>query len=169
VNSKRCLNSHHFKKGPKIRDGVLLVAHALSAFAVLLNSGCSGDNGPVRMAVTGRVILDTEPLNSGVIRFIPAGESAGPGAMAKIVDGEFQFTAQNGPVCGNHRVEVEAGDYLNFEIDDEQAFAEAVRKSGKSPMAKNPVPAAYNSASTLTATVTASNQQPMLFQLRSGR
>lgn len=168
MNSNRSPDSHQFKKGRKIEDRVSLAASALSVLAVLLNSGCS-DDGPRRMPVSGSVTVDSQPLNSGVIRFIPAGESAGPGAMAKIVDGDFRFTTQNGPVCGSHRVEVEVVDHLNFEIDDERAFAESVRKSGKSPMAKNPIPAAYNSASTLTATVTESEEQPLLFELRSGR
>jgi len=169
VNSNRSPDSHPPGKGRHFGNRVSLAAPALSVLAVLLNSGCSDDDGPRRMPVSGSVTVDSQPLNSGVIRFIPAGESAGPGAMAKIVDGDFRFTTQNGPVCGSHRVEVEVVDHLNFEIDDERAFAESVRKSGKSPMAKNPIPAAYNSASTLTATVTESEQQPLLFELRSGR
>ena len=55
----------------------------------------------------------------------------------------------DGPVVGQNRVEVEGDLNLGFAIDDEAAFA----KRGGRPLPPNPIPAAFNSQSTLTADV----------------
>jgi hypothetical protein len=73
----------------------------------------------------------------------------------------------DGPVVASHRVEIEATDFQNFDIDNEAAFAEQAQKTGKSPLASNPVPFTYNHASTLTARVTDANDQSFRFDLKS--
>jgi hypothetical protein len=127
--------------------------------------------------VSGFVTLDNKPLKNGVIRLIPqvtikpsngsTQAPVGPGAMAEIVNGEFRFTKENGPVAGNHRVEIDSMPHLEFEIDDERSFATEMKRTGRSPLAKNDVPAMYNSASTLTVLVTEESIQPLKFELRS--
>lgn len=87
--------------------------------------------------------------------------------MAEIVNGEFRFAKENGPVAGNHRVEIDSRPHLEFEIDDERSFAAEMKKTGRSPLAKNDVPAMYNTASTLTVLVTEESIQPLKFELRS--
>lgn len=143
------------------------VTMLVGASLLLFNAGCGGSDGPERIAVVGTVTLDGSPMSFGSIRFIPKKEEAGPGAMARIIGGEFAFTADDGPVVANHRVEIEATDHQNFAIDDEAAFAAQTQKTGKSPLAINPVPANYNRQSTLTATVTNSNSQSFTFDLKS--
>lgn len=139
----------------------------LTFLTLVSQAGCSKADGPVRFAVAGKVTSDGTPLPSGLIRFVPKSENAGPGAMTNITDGTFQFTADTGPVEGDHRVEIESTNHQGFEIDDESAFAAAVQKTGKSPLARNPIPASYNTASTLTATVTDSEAQEFSFELKS--
>ena len=119
------------------------------------------------MAVTGTVTLDDLPLIAGQIRLIPKEPSAGPGAMAEIAGGIFVFTEQTGPVVGEHRVEIEESGFQGFAIDDEAAFAATMTKSGKSPIAKNPIPPVYNSDSKLTATIGDLEQQELKFDLKS--
>ncbi len=172
-------SSFHFPIGrsPSVRDhrrsGFLLLELAL----VLSVCGCSGSDGPTRYPVSGFVTLDDKPLKNGVIRLIPqvtimpsSGSNqapVGPGAMAEILNGEFRFTKENGPVAGNHRVEIDSRPHLEFDIDDERSFATEMKKTGRSPLAKNDVPAMYNSASTLTVSVTEQPSQPFKFELRS--
>lgn len=142
----------------------LLIGASLLLF---LNAGCGGSEGPQRIAVAGTVTLDGTPMSFGLIRFNPKDDISGPGAMAQIVGGEFMFNTENGPVVGNHRIEIEATDFQSFEIDDETAFALQMQTTGMSPLANNPVPAIYNTASTLTATVTESDDQKFPFDLKS--
>jgi len=134
---------------------------------LLLTVGCSGLEGPVRIKVAGHVTLDGVPLAFGVIRFIPQDDKAGPAASTQIIGGEFQFSREDGPVVASHRVEIEATDFQNFDIDDEAAFADQVQKTGMTPLGRNPVPASYNHASTLTAIVTDANDQSFQFDLTS--
>ena len=119
------------------------------------------------MSVSGTVILDESPLAFGVIRFVPNDEKAGPGAATQILEGEFQFSADDGPVIASHRVEIEATDFQSFEIDDEAAFATEVERTGESPLANNPVPAIYNTKSILTASVSEKDDQSFTFTLKT--
>ncbi len=144
----------------------------LSAFAratgfVILFTGCGGSGGQIRVPVAGYVSLDDTPLLTGVIRFVPNGENAGPAASTRIVGGEFRFFADDGPVVASHRVEIEATEFQGFAIDDEATFAAKYAETGISPLANNPIPAIYNSRSTLTATVSESHDQPFTFNLTS--
>ena len=130
-------------------------------------AGCGSAEGPVRIPVTGKVTLDETPLLTGVIRFVPADNDGGPAASTRIVGGEFEFSSDNGPVIANHRVEIEATEFQDFAIDDEAAFAVAAEATGESPIAVNPVPAIYNSRSTLTASVTDADGQSFAFDLKT--
>ena len=130
-------------------------------------TGCETADGPVRISVSGKVTLDQAPLRTGVIRFIPVDEIGGPAASTKVVDGEFEFSSQNGPLIANHRVEIEATDFHGFAIDDEAAFAAAAERSRKSPVAVNPVPIIYIYRSTLTASVTDADGQTFAFDLKT--
>lgn len=66
--------------------------------------GCS--NGPRRAAVSGSVHVDGKPLERGVINFLPAQGSQGPGAGVAITDGQYELSAASGPIVGPCRVEI---------------------------------------------------------------
>ena len=139
-----------------------LMTVLLAAFA----AGCgSGADGPPRVSIAGKVTLDGQPLESGVIRFIPSADSLGPAAAAVIAGGEYELTDEDGPVLGHHRVEIEATNFAEFPIDDEQAYAAAVT-AGQQPLAANPIPPAYNRQSTLTADVTGGAGQTFDYNLQ---
>lgn len=160
-----------------VRSGQRTCLWSLALVKLLFLCGCFNSDGPTRYPVSGFVTLDNKPLKNGVIRLIPQvaikpsnGSTQAPvgsGAMAEIVNGEFRFTKENGPVAGNHRVEIDSRPHLEFEIDDERSFATEMKRTGRSPLAKNDVPAMYNSASTLTVLVTEESIQPLKFELRS--
>ena len=129
--------------------------------------GCGSGDPLNRQAVSGRVNVDGVPLPHGLIRFLPQGTTSGPGAMTEINDGQFCFSKDSGPIPGTHRVEVEATQFQGFAIDNEAAYTAAVMQTGQSPLGSNPIPAAYNINSTLTAFVQDSNDQTIPFDLRS--
>ncbi len=133
----------------------------------LLSAGCGRDDGPRRVAVHGNVRLANVPLKSGQIRFNPTDGTQGPSAAAAIIDEQYEFTTDDGPLVGTHRVEIEATDYLGFEIDDERAFAEFARSGGTHDRqkTKNPVLERYNIRSTLTRTVDSESEPKLDFDL----
>jgi hypothetical protein len=132
---------------------------------VMLALGCGGQTGPTRVAVQGEVLLDGIPLSQGMIRFIPEVGVEGPATAAKIENGQFSLRRSEGPVVGLHRVEIEATGYHDFAIDDEQAFAEAFQRQPRSPLGQNPVPAAYNERSELTAEIVEPGPRELRFEL----
>jgi hypothetical protein len=148
---------------PRILDSLYLCG-----LVVLVSSGCSGSEGPLRVPVSGSVMLDGQPLSSGVIRFVPAEGTEGPGAATQVTNGEFRFSDDDGPIAASHRVEIEATEFQGFAIDDEAAFAAHAQKTGRSPLARNPIPTTYNRDSTLTALVTDADDQKFEFVLSSG-
>lgn len=131
---------------------------------VVVAPGC-GAKGPPRVPALGEVAVDGTPLKAGTIRFVPTGETKGPLAVATIRDGHYEFPAAEGPVVGTHRVEIEAIDYYQFALDDEQAFAQHVEKKRR-PMPPNPIHQNYNRRSVLTASVTPEGNRQLDFALR---
>jgi hypothetical protein len=139
---------------------------ALASLLTVLAAGCgSGEEPPPRVPVTGDVTLNGEPLKSGVIRFIPDAATTGPAAMATINDGQYVLTDEDGPIFGHHRVEIEATNYLGFELDDEQAYA-AYATAGGAPIGNNPIPANYNRQTTLAAEVTSEDGHEFDYDLQ---
>lgn len=129
---------------------VWLVAFCLIS---LVAHGCSSDSS--KGTVTGTVTLDGQPLQSGLIRFVPA-DGQTPTAEATITDGEF--TAQV-PV-GEKRISISApkvvGKRKAYETPD-------------SPMVdivEELLPARYNVTSELTLKVSGGRQDAP-FDLKS--
>ncbi len=94
--------------------------------------GC-GQSGPERIAVSGTVLVDGQPLRAGSVQFIPAGETRGPAASAAVKDGKFELPANDGPLKGTQRIEVIVQKELPFAIDDDAAFAQA-SQNGRVPI-----------------------------------
>ena len=133
-------------------------------------ASCSSDVGPARIAIQGTVRVGDVPLANGLIRFIPTGDTTGPAAVANIVDGAYTFSAEDGPIVGSHRVEIESSDKFEFEVDDEQSFAKFA-EAGKTRDRKRPanaVPDIYNVRSKLSATVEPNGDPIFDFDLKPG-
>lgn len=140
----------------------------LPSLLILLSlPGCGGsEEGPARVPVSGVVNFDGQPLEEGVIRFIPDGETTGPQATVSIQDGRFEVDAKFGPIVGQHRIEIESTDDGGYAMDDEQAIQE-LRKAGIKKIEVVKVPAIYNRRSTLQETVTDSGPNEFQFDLSS--
>lgn len=76
-------------------------------------AGCS-DGRPVRVPVSGKVLIDGKPLATGSVRFIPASGRPATGALA--ADGSFKlgtFDPGDGAIPGEHTITVHASEELS--------------------------------------------------------
>lgn len=88
-----------------------LVSTLIVAGFVLLAAsatGCGGGDGLERVAVSGSVTINGEPVPNGVVRFKPAQGTEGPMASTMITDGQYEIPSDQGPVPGNYEVQVHA-------------------------------------------------------------
>lgn len=53
---------------------------SIACVTLLFLTGCSGDSGPVRVAVRGNVTVDGRAVKKGTITFVPARDTSGPSA-----------------------------------------------------------------------------------------
>jgi hypothetical protein len=120
---RACSNSYASVRTRLVFLGILAM--------VLPLAGC-GDSGPKRVAIEGMVLVDGKPLPQGSIQFLPVGQQ-GPMAAATVNNGKFVLPRSEGPVAGEHAIEVIAIRDLGFSLDDDAAYAEAVRK-GRKPL-----------------------------------
>ena len=81
--------------------------------AVLLMSiGC--DDRPTRVAISGTVKIDGEPLDRGSVKFVP--QDARPSSGKIDENGHFTLTCydgQDGAVLGTHRVQIRALEFIS--------------------------------------------------------
>lgn len=127
----------------------------LTALVIIACSvvGCGGPtNG--RVAVTGVVSLDGQPLESGHVTFQPMGKgntTAGP-----VKEGRYKIPADKGPMPGKYRVIIES-------------FVEEQTSSPEfdGPSSKQILPARYNLDSELEAQVAESGKNEFAFELKS--
>ncbi|WP_010583053.1 hypothetical protein [Schlesneria paludicola] len=143
-----------------------LLVLAAAGLAVCAVGGCGRSNQPARIAVTGEVVLDQKPLDSGRIMFIPIDGTKGPTATAFVKDGFYSFDRKNGPVVGKNKVHIESVPKLEFELDDEAAYANAHRANhGKPVLPPEKIPPQYNRDSTLVAELSLAGNAEVNFAL----
>lgn len=93
------------KMSQRFRFSQTLTLSAVIA-CILGIQGCAGSDSVEKVSVNGRVTLNGEPVQSGVITFLPSENVKGPSSGAEIVAGEFLIPKEKGPGKGLHRVEV---------------------------------------------------------------
>ncbi len=91
----------------------------LGGICVLLATcfGC-GNKGLRRAAVAGHVTLDGQPIEEGVIQFLPVNGTVGPETGGIIAKGQYDIPQQRGPVVGKSRVELRASKKTGRKIQD---------------------------------------------------
>ena len=82
-----------------------IARHLHFAVLTLLLAGCGGAASG-RVAFSGRVSKDGEPVPRGFVSFRPSEGHSGPAANTDIVDGEYRFSDLDGPMAGPHQVVV---------------------------------------------------------------
>ena len=136
---------------------VLRVLAVATSFAVLLTVGCGRASGrPQLVDVTGHVTLDGEPLTGALVLF---GPEEGRSSFAYTdEDGHFELMYlpdTRGAVTGLHTVSITAAPEEEEEPDP------------SSEPVVEPVPAKYNTATTLTRMVEAGKDNDFTFELTS--
>jgi hypothetical protein len=71
--------------------------------SVVFLPACARDD---RVAVSGKVTLDGQPVETGSISFVPIEGTQSPTAGAEIIDGEYEIPQAGGPKLGVFRVEI---------------------------------------------------------------
>ena len=147
------------------REAKAMLVTVAASVSVLIG-GC-GDSGDAleHARVSGTVTFDGKPIPEGDIIFLPMGQTKGPSAAGKIVQGRYQIH-EKGPVVGTHRVVIHAYRKTGRKIPNSTPPAPgAVREemiNEKIPY----IPAQYNAKSTLSAEIrTGDNQRD--FELTS--
>ncbi len=130
-------------------------------------SGCSRAGGLVTYPVTGRVLVNGKPATAALVTFHPVGGSVDtPRPVARVgANGEFALTTRetgDGAPAGEYRVTVvwttvSAGKKQVSDGDDVQV--------------RNLLPANYGrpDATPLKATVKAGDNEPLTFEIKTGR
>lgn len=120
--------------------------------AVIL--GCGG-SGLERVAVSGKVSFNGQPVRAGQIRFVPQSGTEAPVTIEPIAAGEYNTNTSGGVPVGSHRVEITAYN------PDEPA------PSGPgSPPRRQLLPLKFNQQSTLELTVEAGGPITKNFELQ---
>ncbi|MEM7452996.1 MAG: hypothetical protein AAF456_01450 [Planctomycetota bacterium] len=113
---------------------VLFVATLVFPLGVL--SGCSGNEDPRTIQISGTVTLNGEPIRNGKISFSPDTQqgNSGPMGVARIKDGKFDTTdiGGRGVVGGPHRVEIE--NLLPSPGDGEEEIIEGAPAPSQNPI-----------------------------------
>lgn len=129
--------------------------------------GCGRSPGPQRVAISGEVLFGHEPLESGRIRFTPIEDTKGPAAVAIVTDGIYVFDRENGPVVGKNKIQIESLPDPGFDLDDEEAYAEAIRaRKGRPVLPPETIPPEYNERSNLVATISMDGETELDFELK---
>ncbi len=140
-------------------------------FTASLTCGCGKVDGPQRAAVQGSVLLNGLPMPAGVIRFIPQGTTAGPKVTATIEVGHFELPAWNGPLVGEHRVEIELRNDGGIAPDDEQAMQrlQSLPRNQRPKIKLERIPERYNRRSELVAQISPTATNELNYELVSKR
>jgi len=120
------------------------------ATALLMFTGCGPKTD--RLPIDGKVVLNSQPLESGSIRFSTAGGEKIFSSGAMIENGEYHIPRDKGVPPGTYRVEINS--------PDTKAPPIIVRLPGQppsSPMAPERIPAEYNSNSNKTVDISSSS------------
>jgi hypothetical protein len=123
-------------------------AALLGPLAVVSLAGCSGGDQIDRYPIEGKVTFQGQPLEHGTVQFQPQDNENGIQSGAQIKQGEFKIPEAQGLPPGSYRV-------MLFSADSAQEAAPTDAPPGDSnvPVAKEKIPPAYNSKSTLVVDV----------------
>ena len=132
-----------------------------SLVLVGLLAGCGGEGDELpRQAVSGTVTLDDAPLAHGFIQFQPA-SAEGVAAGGNVTDGKYSIDRAQGPIAGDYKVLISSTPATEAEA------GEPPPPGAPTPPPTDPIPAKYNSKTTLTAKVEAGKPNTFDFPLKS--
>ena len=130
----------------------LVLCIFLSSF---MCAGCGGSDGPERYAVSGKVTLDGQPLDSGHIQFEPQGEPNISGG-AVIKEGQYAIPEDQGLPVGKYRIRI-------FSAGGEAPPVEEA--PGEAPPMEERIPPEFNATSEKFVEVTADGANTFDFSI----
>jgi hypothetical protein len=123
-------------------------------------AGCGGNSNPLqRVAVSGNVSLDGQPLDDGTIQFAPT-DPAGVSSGAVITNGTYSISAEQGLPPGTYIVRISAAEGGPVDVEPGGDATET--------FAKERIPAEYNTDSKHTVEVKAGAENTFDFGIESG-
>jgi hypothetical protein len=151
-----------------MRNSMIVRSNRRLRFSILvfcslgLAAGCtgSGDDLP-REAVSGTVTLDNEPLANGTITFIPAAGAGGGGGT--IAGGTFSIGREGGLVPGSYNVAI----YASAKGGDQTKPQQVGGTKKEAQVAKELIPAKYNSQTELKCEIKKGGGNDLKFTLQS--
>lgn len=134
----------------------LIAETLLFSFSLLVLLGCGGSDGPQRYEVSGEVTLQGKPLENGTIEFDPQDDPKIPGG-AVIEKGRYTISAEKGLPAGKYVVRIYATDQQGGEVEEAPGESRV--------LAKELIPAEYNTESTKTVEITADSEREFNFSI----
>jgi len=111
--------------------------------------GCGGKDPHGRQALSGTVTFQGQPLDQGIIEFLPSDPGSGFRARAMIRDGKYELPREQGLPAGTYRVLI-----TSAEPDENEAPAGPPGLE-MPPLGRERIPAEYNRDSRTTIEVQA--------------
>lgn len=142
---------------PEINSGNYFVRYFTSMAVVVAITafvGCDAAIAPNVGSIRGEVTLNKQPVNNGIIAFLPIGESAGHGMAAPIKQGRYSVTLDGGQAAiGVYAVRISARHSIDQTANDSDLL-------DVKPIAPKDdyIPAIYNTRSKLKVTVDEPNR-----------
>jgi hypothetical protein len=135
-----------------------------AATIAVLAAGCGRSS---RIPVKGTVSINGQPLEAGDISFAPVSASGGPTAGAPVARGAYHVPAEQGLVAGDYKVQIHAFRGTGKKTWDGmgEPNAPASQKRYVEEMEQY-VPAQYNDATELKATIAAGKVNDIKFDLK---
>ena len=99
---------HNLHIAPLVISGKHLAAVATLVGGLVLMPAVTGCGGTGRVPVSGKVTLDGQPLEHGLINFRPSQGNAGPGSGGVVNEGRFEIPADKGLRPGSYKVSITA-------------------------------------------------------------
>jgi hypothetical protein len=121
-------------------------------------TGCGG--GTNKKAVSGTVTWKSKPLETGMIRFLPAEAGGQTETGAVITDGKFDIPKEHGLLPGKYKVSISSPDPKSGQGPPDAAPGDRGGYPAKERIAEK-----YNAQTTLTAEVTADGKNQFEFQV----
>ena len=121
----------------------------LGVFCLCL-TGCGQGEYVKRAGISGEVSFDGEPVESGVILFIPEQGVVGPPVQIAISGGSYSAPVATGPTVGKNQVQILANRSTNKEV---------LVQGVKTTEILQYIPAKFNEQTTLSAEIVVGSNQ----------
>jgi len=126
---------------------------------LLVTRGCGGPENPLgRLAVSGEVTLNGEPLDRGTIEFVPQAYKSPVTTGALIIDGRFNIPTLKGLPAGIYTVRI-------YATEEVSTCKTTKYPEEQGPIPKERIPKEYNDESNLVFTVKSDDSNYMEFDI----